>query len=291
MNSQDVLFDLNEKFHQPSLTFGFWQDSQLPTAFVANRFCKGAVSLLGAHILSYIPDGKEDLLWMSQKSNLEAGKAIRGGIPICWPWFGSQPEPAHGVARIQFWEFKAAAALPDGSDTLTFELSITDPHPLTVSMSVNFGAKLTVSLTTVNTGNTAFQLGDAIHTYFSIGEISRTVIHGLGGAFAKNCVEKTNFTAQDAFGFNAETDNIYHSEAAVTIDDPVLKRKILVEKENSRTTVVWNPWIAKSKRMPDFGDEEYHTMVCVEAANCSVDKIDLAPGATHTLTQKISLLD
>ena len=94
----------------------------------------------------------------------------------------------------------------------------------------------------------------------------------------------------EAFGFEAETDNIYHSEAAVTIEDPVMKRKILVEKENSITTVVWNPWIAKSQRMADFGDEEYHTMVCVEAANCSVGMVDLAPGAKHTLVQKISVI-
>ena len=291
MDTQNILFELNEKFHLPSLTFGFWQNSQLPTAYVANRFCKGAVSLLGAHVLSYIPNGNEDILWISQKSNLEAGKAIRGGIPLCWPWFGSPPAPAHGVARIQFWEFKNAAALPDGSDTLTFELSVTDPHPLTVNMSVNFGEKLSVSLTTVNTGNAVFQLADAIHTYFHIGEISETRIHGLGNVTAENRVDNTEFIAKEAFGFKAETDNIYHSEAAVTIEDPVLKRKILVEKENSRTTIVWNPWIAKSQRMPDFGDEEYHTMVCVEAANCSIDKIDLAPGAKHTLCQKISVIE
>ncbi|MBO4647667.1 MAG: D-hexose-6-phosphate mutarotase [Lentisphaeria bacterium] len=290
MNPQDTLLDLNEKFQLPSLTFGFWQDSSLPTAYVANRFCRGVVSLFGAHILSYLPDGRDEVLWISQKSHLEAPKAIRGGIPLCWPWFGGDPAPTHGVARIQFWTLTAAEQQPDGSDTLTFELTVSDPHPLKAVMSVNFGAKLTVSLTTENLGSTEFVLGDAIHTYFHVGEISQTVIHGLGGAVAENRVDNTEFTAQEAFGFEAETDNIYHSEAAVTIEDPVLKRKILVEKENSRTTVVWNPWIAKSQRMADFGDEEYHTMVCVEAANCSVGRIPLAPGAKHTLIQKISLV-
>ena len=290
MNAQETLFELNEKFNRPSLTFGFWKDSELPTAYIANKFCKGAVTLFGAHILSYVPEGKEDVLWVSQKSIFAPPKGIRGGIPLCWPWFGPDPAPTHGVARIQFWQLKDAAVLADGSDSLTFELSVTDPHPLKVSMTVNFGAKLTVSMTTVNTGSTAYKLGDAIHTYFNIGEITQTTIRGLGGAFTENRVNNTDFTAQDAFGFEAETDNIYHSEAAVTIDDPVKKRKILVEKENSRTTVVWNPWIAKSQRMADFGDEEYHTMVCVEAANCSVDRIDLAPGASHTLTQKISVI-
>jgi len=290
MNAQESLFELNEKFHCPSLTFGFWKDTELPTAYVANKYCKGAVTLYGAHILSYIPEGKEEVLWLSQKSNFAAPKAIRGGIPLCWPWFGPDPAPTHGVARIQFWQLIDAKEASDGSDSLTFELSVTDPHPLKVRMTVNFGAKLTVSLTTVNTGTSAYKLGDAIHTYFDIGEITKTTIRGLGGAFTENRVNNTDFTAQDAFGFEAETDNIYHSEAAVTIDDPVKKRKILVEKENSRTTVVWNPWIAKSQRMADFGDEEYHTMVCVEATNCSVGMIDLAPGASHTLIQKISII-
>ena len=289
MDVQDTLFELNEKFKLPSLTFGFWKDSELPTAFIANKYCKGAVSLFGAHIMSYIPTGKEEVIWLSQFSKFEAPKAIRGGVPVCWPWFGPVPAPTHGTARTQFWDLKNAVAEPDGSDTLTFELSVTEPHPLTAVLKVNFGAKLTISLTTVNNGK-EFKLGDAIHTYFKIGEITQTKIHGLGGAVTENRVNNTEFTAQDTFGFEAETDNIYHSEAAVTIEDLVMKRKILVEKENSITTVVWNPWIAKSQRMADFGDEEYHTMVCVEAANCSVGMIDLAPGAKHTLVQKISVI-
>ena len=290
MNEQDLLLELNEKFKIPSLTFGFWKDSKLPAAFVANKFCTGAVSIFGAHILSYVPAGKQDLLWISKESHLEAPKAIRGGIPLCWPWFGGDPKPSHGFARTSFWQLVAAEVQPDGSDTLTFDFSATEPHPLKVTLKVNFGAKLTVSLTTENVGKTDFLLGDAIHTYFHVGEISKTRIHGLGGAPTENRVDMTEFTAEDDFGFAAETDNIYHSVAPVTIEDPVLNRRILVEKENSITTVVWNPWIAKSQRMPDFGDEEYHTMVCVEAANCSVGRVTLVPGSKHTLTQKISLL-
>ncbi len=288
MNEQELLLQLNEKFNNPSLTFGFWKDSRLPTAYIANRFCRGAVTLYGAHILSYIPDGQKDVLMVSEKSLFEPPKGIRGGIPVCWPWFGSNPAPSHGVARIQFWELKNAVSLPDGSDTLTFELTVTEPHELTVSLEVNFGAALTVAVTTVNNGKTSFLLGEAIHTYFSVGEITETKIRGLGGATLDNRLNNQISTAPDVFGFQAETDNVYHSEATVTIEDPVLKRKIKVEKQFSRDTVVWNPWIDKSKRMADFGDEEYHGMVCVEAANCFDNRVDLAPGAKHTLIQKIS---
>ena len=289
MNEQDILLDLNEKFQSASLTFGFWKDSKLPTVFVANRFCRGAVTLYGAHILSYIPAGQEDLIMVSEKSLFEAPKGIRGGIPVCWPWFGSNPAPSHGVARIQFWELKNAVSMPDGSDTLTFELTVRDPHELTVTLEANFGAALTISVTTVNNGKTAYQLGEAIHTYFKVGEIAKTQIRGLGGAQCDNRLNNQLSTAPDVFGFEAETDNVYHSEATVIIEDPVLKRKIKVEKKNSRDTVVWNPWIDKSRRMTDFGDEEYHGMVCVEAANCFDNKVDLQPGANHTLVQKISV--
>ena len=289
MNEQELLLQLNEKFHFPSLFFDFWKDSKLPTAFISNRFCSGAVSLYGAHVLSYIPKDQEEVLMISEKSLFNPPKGIRGGIPVCWPWFGSDPAPSHGIARIQFWELKNAVPQADGSDTLTFELSVAEPHELTLTLEVNFGASLTVAATTVNRGKSSFLLGEALHTYFRVGEIAETLIRGLGGASFDNRLNDQTARAPEVFGFRAETDNIYHSEAAVTIEDPVLKRRIRVEKQNSRDTVVWNPWIDKSKRMADFGDEEYHRMVCVEAANCFGNRIDLAPGAAHTLVQKITL--
>lgn len=289
MNEQELLLQLNEKFHFPSLFFDFWKDSKLPTAFISNRFCSGAVTLYGAHVLSYIPKDQEEVLMISEKSLFNPPKGIRGGIPVCWPWFGSDPAPSHGIARIQYWELKKAEPQADGSDTLTFELTVTEPHELTITLEVNFGAALTVAATTVNNGKSSFLLGEALHTYFRVGEIAETQIRGLGGAQLDNRLTSQISTAPDVFGFRSETDNIYHSEAAVSIEDPVLKRRIRVEKQNSRDTVVWNPWIDKSKRMADFGDEEYHRMVCVEAANCFGNRIDLAPGAAHTLIQKISL--
>lgn len=290
MDAQETALQLNEKFHSESLSFGFWENSQLPTAFINNKYCKGAVTLYGAHILSYVPTGKSEVLMLSKKSPFAEPKAIRGGIPLCWPWFGPVPQPTHGIARTQFWDMTAAVHEADGSDTLVFMLSVEQPHRLDVMLNVNFGASLTIALTTVNQGTAAYTLTDAIHTYFKVNAIEKTFIHGLGGAETENRVNNTEFVAEDGFGFSAETDNIYHSEAAVTIDDQASGRKILVEKKNSGTTVVWNPWIEKSKRMADFDDEEYHGMVCVEAANCSIGKIELAPGEKHTLIQKITVL-
>ena len=290
MNTQEMVQDLNSKFQSDSIRFGIWENSDLPTIFVTNKYCQGAVSVFGAHVLSYIPAGQQEVLMMSKASHLAAPKAIRGGIPLCWPWFGGDPQPTHGTGRIQFWNVTAVIREADGSDTICLTLSIEEPHRLDASLKVNFGKKLSITLNTVNQGDTAFVLAEGIHTYFSIGEISQCFIHGLGGAKAENRVDNTEFVAADTFGFEAETDNIYYSTSAITIEDRAWNRKILVEKLNSNTSVVWNPWIAKSQRMPDFGDEEYHNMVCVEATNCAGAKINLEPGRAHSITQLISVL-
>ena len=293
MNTAERIAELKRNFNSESITFGTWRGSQLPAAFVSNRYCKGAVSPYGAHVLSYVPEGERDLIMVSELSAYEPPKAIRGGVPVCWPWFGPAGKPMHGVARIQYWEMTAAKKEDDGSDTLVFELSVTEPHRLDARFEVNFGAKLAMRLTTVNRGDAPFALGGALHTYFSVGEIEKLTISGLGGSTYCNRAgggDIPGCLCKGDFGFTAETDNIYASDAAVTIIDPVFKRRILVEKSGSHATVVWNPWIEKSKLIGDFRDDEYHVMVCVEAANCAGDIVNLKPGAAHTLTQTISLI-
>ena len=293
MDTAERIAELNGKFKSESVTFGAWHDSQLPAAFVSNRYCRGAVSPFGAHVLSYVPEGEKDLIMVSECSIYAPPKAIRGGVPVCWPWFGPAAQPMHGVARIQYWNLAAVRKESDGSDTLVFELSITEPHRLGAVFEVHFGAKLSMRLTTVNQGDTPFALGGALHTYFSVGEIEKVTISGLGGSTYCDRAGGGNIPGCHCagdFGFTAETDNIYASDAAVTIIDPVMARKILVEKSGSHATVVWNPWIEKAKNMADFGDEEYHRMVCVEAANCGDDIVTLAPRMSHTLSQTVSLL-
>ena len=290
MQMDELVCQLNEKFSSKSVIFGCWKDSELPTAFIANKFCRGAVTLYGGHVLSYEPEGEKDLLWISKKSLFQAPKGIRGGIPVCWPWFGGNPQPGHGIARIQFWNMVSATEEADGSTTIVMHLDVTDPHDLSITLRANFGAKLTVETQTVNNSDEPYVLTGALHTYFNIGEIGETFVEGLGGAKAENRTWKKGFTCEGTFGFDAEHDYVYSSTSNVIINDKKMGRKILVEKSGSGTTVVWNPWIDKSKAMPDFGDEEYHTMLCVEAANCYDNFIRLEKGQFHKLSQTISLL-
>ena len=288
-----MVTDLNAKFKSESVSFGMWKNSSLPVALISNKFCRGAVSPYGAHVLSYVPEGEQDLIMVSSESAFEAPKAIRGGVPVCWPWFGPVPKPAHGIARLQYWNVTAVKKESCGADTLVFGLSVSEPHKLDALFEVTFGAKLSMKLTTINQGDSSFDLGEALHTYFLVGEIEKTTISGLGGAVycdRSGGGNKPGCLCAGDFGFSAETDNIYDSDRSVTIIDPVLKRKIFVEKSGSKATVVWNPWIEKAKAMSEFRDDEYRFMVCVEAANCAHDLIRLAPGKSHTLTQVVSLL-
>ena len=249
------------------------------------------VSPYGAHVLSFCPfeDDGRDLLWVSGKSNFIPGKAIRGGIPVCWPWFGSAGTPGHGIARIRMWETGERRREPDGSVTQTFRLTAED-QGLRARLDVTAGKAQTVRLTTENISDRPVALSEALHSYFAVGDIAKTEVLGLECDYLCKLAER-NFTQSGPIRFSAETDRIFNAGSrAAVISDSVLERKICVERFGSESAVVWNPWIEKAKRMEDFGDEEYRNMLCIEAANAGGDVRVLGPGAKHELSTRISLL-
>lgn len=286
-DAKAILNSLNSKFKSQTVKFEMWHDA-FPAAFISNKFCKGIVSPYGAHIASFVPNGQKDVLWMSSKSNFIEGKAIRGGIPVCWPWFGPAGDPPHGIGRIAYWELDSVVSEKDGSDTLTFKLK---KDMASAIFKVNFGASLDVELTTENTSSNDLVLSQALHTYFAVSEITKATVGGLAGKEYLRATDKTRHVNSGDITFSAETDMIFDSSDAVCIiTDSGWNRKIKVEKSGSNTTVVWNPWIEKSKKMADYGDEEYHGMVCVEAANAHKDARTLAPGKTHKIGTRVSLV-
>jgi len=264
---------------------------EIPVMEIETNWSVVKISPYGAHVLSFCPfeDDSRDLLWVSGKSNFIRGKAIRGGIPVCWPWFGGAGTPAHGIARISMWEIGELREEPDGSATQIFSLTAKE-QGLTVRMDVNAGKALTVRLTTTNISGEPVKLTEALHTYFGVGDIAETSVHGLDcGYFCS--LKKEKHTQSGDIRFTEETDRIYNAGSRIAvIDDPVLQRKIRVERFGSESAVVWNPWIEKSKRMADFGDDEYPGMLCIEAANAGDDFRILAPGAVHSLATRISLI-
>jgi len=264
---------------------------------------QASVFLQGGHVSHFQPKGEKPVLWMSGESRFEAGKPIRGGVPVCFPWFGPKagaPEaPMHGFARILTWAVSGVTREPDGSLRAVLELSAESAaragfrHELALSLSVRVGRSLRMELTVRNVNGAAAGFEAALHSYFAVSDVRAVRIRGLEGLAY---IDKTAAMARKPgeagpIAIAAETDRVYPgSTGTVTIEDPGWHRRIVISKSGSRTTVVWNPWIAKAKALPDFGDDEWTAMVCVETANAGDDFIRLAPGASHAMTATIEVV-
>ena len=273
----------------------------LTIAEISNSHATATVALLGAHVMSYQPKGHGPVLWMSKHSHVEVGRPIRGGIPVCWPWFAVHPTdsslPNHGFVRTALWSVLATDALPNGATQIRLGISDTDatrclwPHAFELEIRVTVGPRLTVDLIVRNKDAQAFTWAGALHSYFNVSNAADITIHGLDGCTYIDTVgSPARKVQQGPVTVSEETDRIYtDTEAECVIDDPGLKRRIHVAKEGSRSTVVWNPWTDKSKRMEDFGDDEYPGMVCVETAKAEEDGETVPAGGEHRLTAVISV--
>lgn len=267
----------------------------LLVAQVRNTHCTARIALQGAHVMTWAPLDEQPVIWLSPAAKFAPGKSIRGGVPICWPWFGphaTDPKfPGHGFARTVPWEILKTETLTDGATRLTFRLIENDatraqwPHPSSVSCQITLGKTLDIELITRNTGPAPITIGDALHTYFQVSDIRQVTIRGLENCPYLDKVDDTKHAPQQGpVVISAETDRIYlDSSADCLIDDPVLKRRIRIAKRGSRSTVVWNPWVEKAAKMGDFGDDGYRRMLCVESANCAEDVVTLPPQGEHRL--------
>jgi glucose-6-phosphate 1-epimerase len=280
----------------------------LPRVAIDNRHGHAEIYFHGAHVAAWAPArAAAPVLWVSRESLFDASKPIRGGIPICFPWFGAHASdsqaPAHGFARVRAWTLIDAQEDRDGSDnggatTVTFELTPGEtsspfwPHPFRATYRVTIGASLALALRVENTGATPFTFEEALHTYFAVQDVRNVTVSGLERTTYLN--KPTAFSREpqgdEPIRFVAETDRIYlNTQSACTIHDPGVRRAIVIGKTGSDTTVVWNPWIDKAKAMPDFGDTEWPEMVCVETCNVNVHARTLAPGESHTMTATIDV--
>jgi glucose-6-phosphate 1-epimerase len=261
------------------------------------------VFLHGAHVAHYQPRGERPVLWTSRESWYENGRPIRGGVPVCFPWFGPKagaPDaPPHGFARIRPWALRSVTPEADGALRAVLELVSDEatralfPHDLRVSLDVVVGPSLSLALSVRNTGPFPFTCEEALHSYLAVSDVRRCRIAGLEGvAFVDKTAAGARRPGEAApVVVAAETDRVYlGTEATVRVEDPGWARRIIVAKTGSRTTVVWNPWVAKAKAMPDFGDDEWPGMVCVETANAMDDAVTLAPGESHTMTVGFEVL-
>ena len=273
----------------------------LVMAEIENDFAKARISTYSGQVLSFQPHGEEDLLFVSDLAYYQLGKAIKGGIPVCWPWFGPDPEgkgrPAHGLVRAAQWEVLLTQQMEDGATRL--RLGITEnhetvaawPHHFALALEVTVGRQLDVSLITINTEESDLKITQALHTYFSVGEIGRVAVEGLDGCtYIDKMDDAKEKHQQGAVTISEQTDRIYIDVSGdLVINDPSLSRRIRIRSEGSNSAVVWNPWVEQSAAMGDFGDEEYKQMICVETTNAGPDQITVPANGEYRLSLSYSL--
>lgn len=291
---------LSERFAIPNQV-AFKSQGGLTVAVVGNSLATATIALQGAHVMTWAPRGHKPVVWLSPAAKLAPGKSIRGGVPVCWPWFGphaTEPKlPGHGYARTVPWEVIDTRALPDGATRLAFRLVESDatraqwPHATPVELHVTVGDALECELVTRNDDPAPVVIGDALHTYFAVSDVRQVGIHGLGGLPYLDKVDGGQRKQQAGpVTIAGEVDRIYlDSVADCLIDDPRWRRRIRISKRNSRSTVVWNPWIEKAEKMGDLGANGYLRMVCVESANAADDVVTIAPGGEHRLWVRYSV--
>ncbi len=296
MSDPKLLDSLNERLAIAGVLKFEAGSGGLIRAAVGGRSAEGHVYLHGAHVTHYRPAGQRPLLFLSERSRFATGKAIRGGVPVIFPWFGARAghseAPDHGFARTREWAVESVEPASDGSVAVTLALEADDatrstwPHEFRVRHRVVFGERLEMTLEVENRSGHAFDFEEALHTYVLVGDVGQVSIAGLGGVVY---VDKTDdmrrkTLAAGPLRLNGTTDRVFLStRAPCTVTDPVLARRIVVEKTGSSTTVVWNPWHEKASTMADLGDEQWRSMLCVEAANAADNAVHLAGGERHAM--------
>jgi glucose-6-phosphate 1-epimerase len=268
---------------------------------VSNKYADVDICLYGAHITSFRPYDSMEVLWMSPDSNFEVGKAIRGGIPVCFPWFGmnkTDPEmPQHGFARLMYWDVLGTSTLPSGETVVRLQLCSSEetkaywPYDFCAEMTITVGSTLIVTLKVTNTSATPFDYTCALHSYFGLSAIENLTIEGLQGRNYYNQLTGENEVQEEEILQiqGPLTRHYLDTETPCVIEDNIYMKKILVAKTGSKVTTVWNPWEETCAKMTDMPDDGYQTFVCVETVNAFNDVIHLSPLESHETTAMISL--
>lgn len=276
-------------------------DNDLIYLTVSNKYADARICLYGAHVTSYRPHNSKEILWMSPYSIFEVGKPIRGGIPVCFPWFGPHKtdpkKPQHGFARLMYWNVIETASRPGDETLVRLQLCSSDEtkaywsHDFCVELTIIVGQTLEVSLKVTNPSDMPFEYTCALHSYYKLSSIENIAITGLQGASYHSQLEPGEFIQKEPFlAINkAETRHYHQTEATCVIEDYGFRRDIRVEKSGSKITTVWNPGKETCATIGDLPNDAYKTFVCVEAVNAFDDVIILDPKESHTTAVMIGL--
>jgi glucose-6-phosphate 1-epimerase len=271
---------------------------------VNNNKASALISLYAGQVLSFKPvDEPEDLLFNSESAFFQQGKAIKGGIPICWPWFGAAPKdpkhPDHGFARNHYWSVSSAISLENGDTKIQLKFVDTEktrkiwPYSFYLSLEINISQSLSLELFTRNTGTQTFSITEALHTYFNVGDVRQVKVLGLEHTEYLDKVENFVKVCQvGAITLIEETDHI-HTDVKhdLTIDDPVFDRKIRISSSGNKNVVVWNPWAKGSAAIKDLDSEDYKHFVCVEIANTAASRVEIPPEGEYKIFTNYSIVN
>lgn len=292
------LDELNEKFSFPDHVEIKQGPGGQAIVEVKNQRANAEIILQGAHLISWAPEGEEPVVWLSEDAKFAEGKSIRGGVPVCWPWFGPHETdasfPAHGFARTVPWTLTETQQLGEHSTRLVFSIEQSEatkatwPYDCELEMVFLIGQSLEIDLVTKNTGDEAFIIGEALHTYFAVSDAGKISIQGLDECTYLDKVDNyARKQQQGAITIDTEVDRVYlDTSTDCIIEDPGMNRCIRINKTGSRSTIVWNPWEEVANKMGDLGENGYLNMVCVESGNAVENLVTVQPGGQHHLSVK-----
>jgi glucose-6-phosphate 1-epimerase len=270
---------------------------------VSNKYADADICLYGAHITNFNPQKTMPVLWMSPESNFEEGKPIRGGIPLCFPWFGphksDSAKPQHGFGRLMHWNVQETASLPTGETRIKLQLCSSEKtktywnYDFCAELTVIVGKILTATLKVINTSALPFEYTCALHSYFNISSIEEIAIEGLQNTRYLNQLDGGDYIQETSKLEikQAETRHYYDTETDCIINDPLFGRRIRVAKTGSKVTTVWNPGEETCRKIDDIPDDGFYAFVCIEAVNAFNDVIKLAPGESHETSAIIGLAE
>ncbi|MBX9578588.1 MAG: D-hexose-6-phosphate mutarotase [Chthoniobacterales bacterium] len=296
--SEQLLSQINKQFEIPDRVKLVRDQDGLLKLMATSDYSSAEIYLKGAHVTSFQQEGERPLLFMSPSAKMPRGNMLHGGIPLCFPWFGNREGEtlSHGFARNSIWDLVETKVKSDGDVELSFQLPMSVLKeagwaPVEVLYRVTVGKKLQLELIVNNTTSLPFSYEECFHSYFLVGDINQVTVHGLKGLTYLD--KNEDFAAKqelcDELPIVGETNSVYlDSTAPIEIHDHSLQRTIRIEKEHSRSTVVWNPWSKKAKEIADFGPEDYRHMLCVESGNVKEFTLQVAPGETSSVRVQLS---
>lgn len=266
----------------------------LPLILLEGHFGSAKFAIQGAHLIEFTPKAQAPLLFVSSKSHFAPGKAIRGGVPVIFPWFGPReghPEaPMHGLVRNRPWTIDSIEVPDLGPAKVCFsfvsdaETQAVWPYAFRLKLEFTLGVALEIRWTVENTGREAFSFEQALHPYFPVQDVGQARVLGLQGAsyIDKSDHLQRKLDTAPAVTFAAETDRLYlDTDRTCVLQDPAAARELVFEKQGSHSSVVWNPWIAKAAALADLDDADWRRFVCVEQVNAAQNAIQLPPSAAH----------